>query len=79
MSAEELYEMLQQRPFTPIRLHISNGKTYDIRHPEMAIVAQSIVTVGLTGDNGNGRGIARGIIHCSLSHIVQVEPLGVEA
>jgi len=69
--------MLQQRPFMPIRLHISNGKSYDIRHPEMAIVAQSIVTVGLTGDNGSG--IAKGVIHCALSHIVQVKPLGVEA
>ncbi|MCI0335598.1 MAG: hypothetical protein L0228_20510 [Planctomycetes bacterium] len=77
MSAEELYEMLHERPFIPIRLHISNGKTYDIRHPETAIVAQSIVTVGLPGDNGSG--IARAVIHCSLSHIVQAEPLAVGA
>jgi hypothetical protein len=77
MNAEELYEMLRQRPFQPIRLHISNGKTYDIRHPEMAIVARSFVTIGLTGANGSG--IASGVIHRSLSHIVQVKPLVVEA
>lgn len=77
MSAEELYEMLRQRPFRPLRLHISNGKSNDIRHPEMAIVARPFVTVGLAGDNGSG--IARAVIHCSLSHIVQVEPLAVGA
>jgi len=77
MSADELYELLHQRPFMPLRLHLTGGTTYDIRHPEMAIVARSLVTVGLPGKNGGG--IADAVIHCALGHIVRVEPLGVDA
>ena len=34
MIAEDLLEILRRRPFRPLRLHMSDGTTYDIRHPE---------------------------------------------
>jgi len=73
MIAEELYELLHQQPFMPVRLHLTGGTIYEIRHPEMAIVAQSMITIGLPPKNGSG--IASGVIHCSLGHIVRVEPI----
>ena len=42
MRADELRELLDRRPFEPIRLHISSGQTVDIKHPEMAFVTQSL-------------------------------------
>jgi hypothetical protein len=71
MRADELKQFLIQRPFEPIRLHVSSGEHVDILHPEMAIVAKSLVAVGV-GENG---GVADHIVHYNLLHVVKIEPL----
>ena len=38
MTAEEPIELLAERPVKPLRLHLSDGRIRDIRHPEMAVV-----------------------------------------
>ena len=73
MTAEDLIELLEERPFRPLRLRLSDGRSYDIRHPEMAIVTPSIVAIGLSPDNASR--LAERVTHCSLSHIVEAEPV----
>jgi hypothetical protein len=73
MKAEHLIELLEERPFSPIRLHLSNGRTHEIRHPEMAIVSEEIVTIGLPPDETSL--LAERITYCSTSHIVEAEPI----
>jgi len=45
MYAEELLTYCRAIPFRPFRLVMNSGKTYDIRHPEMARVTLSAVYV----------------------------------
>ena len=45
MKTEELDEILAERPFIPIRLHMSNGRTHEIRHPELAIVGEDVIGI----------------------------------
>ena len=73
MTAEDLIELLEERPFTPLRLRLTDGRSYEIRHPEMAIVTPSIVAIGLT--QGDGTRLAQRITHCSVAHIVEAEPV----
>ena len=73
MKAEDLIELLEERPFSPIRLYLSDGRTHDVRHPEMAIVSEKIVTVGLTRDESFF--VADRITHCATAHIVEAEPM----
>jgi hypothetical protein len=73
MTAEDLIELLEERPFVPLRLRLSDGRSYDIRHPEMAIVTPSIVAVGLSRKKGSR--LADRVTHCAISHIVEVEPV----
>jgi hypothetical protein len=73
MKAEDLIELLEERPFSPIRLHLSNGRTHDVRHPEMAIVSEEIVTIGLPSDDSSL--VADRITHCATAHIVEAEPM----
>jgi hypothetical protein len=47
-----LVEALQARPFRPIRLYVSDGGTFDIRHPEMLMVGRHDAVVGLEGNGG---------------------------
>lgn len=46
MTPDELQRLLKRQPFPPIRLHIGNGRTLDVRHPEMAIVGEEVVAIG---------------------------------
>lgn len=74
MKAEELIEQLEERPFLPLRIHMSNGRTHDVRHPENAIVGEGVVALAVP-QNGNGLPRIRLI---SLAHINEVEavPMG---
>lgn len=72
MRQAELRETLRKHPFAPFRLHLSNGLTYDVRHPEMALLtSHSIHVVKLTK---SGRA-ADCVVQCDLIHVVAIEPL----
>ncbi len=73
MTQEDLIEILAERPFIPLRLHLSSGRTHVIRHPELAIVAENLVAIGLPRDEESN--IAERITHCSLAGVIEVEPL----
>lgn len=75
MTAEDLIELLEERPFVPLRLHLDDGRSYEIRHPEMAIVSTSLVAIGLPR-SGSSR-VAERITHCSLAHVVEAEPIEI--
>jgi hypothetical protein len=71
MKAEDLIEMLEERPFVPLLLHLSNGRTHEIRHPEMAIVSEELVTIGLPLSEESL--LADRVSFCATSHIVEAE------
>ena len=73
MRAEELRALLARRPFVPIRVYFTDGTTYDVKHPEMALLTRSTVEIGLEQQEGSG--IADQVVYCSLVHIVRVENL----
>ena len=75
MKAEELIELLEERPFVPIRLHMSNGRTHDVRHPEMAIVGEEVVALGVQRDDSERPRIRL----VSLSHVNEVEKISMNA
>ena len=73
MRAEELLQLVRHRPFIPMRLHMTDGETYEIRHPEMCLVQRQRVDVGLDPDPKSG--VLDRVEHLSLIHIVRVENL----
>jgi hypothetical protein len=73
MRPEELSELLRTRPFMPLRIHLTDGSQYDIRHPEMVIVLRQRVDIGVPFDLAAG--VAERVEHCSLLHVVRVEEL----
>ena len=48
----EQYAMLKRWPFEPFRICMSDGSTYEIRHPELVFVTRSDVLVGIGCQNG---------------------------
>jgi hypothetical protein len=71
MSPEALRNWLAKRPFEPFRVTASSGETYDVRHPEMAMVTMRELLVGV----GERDGIPARYKTLALLHVTAVEPL----
>ena len=74
MTVQTFRDLLTQRPFLPFRLVMSSGQTYEVRHPEMALLTRTDIPVGIDADEDN---VPARFIICSLLHVVTVEPLSV--
>jgi hypothetical protein len=71
MPLEELRDALGRQPFISMRLHLSDGRTFDLFHQEMAWVGRHFVVVGVRGPDGY-------LEHhdtIALVHVVRIEPL----
>ena len=73
MTLQTYRELLTQRPFRPFRLVMSSGVTYEVRHPEMAMLTRSDILVGV-GEADDGVPAVEFRI-CSLLHVTAIEPL----
>jgi hypothetical protein len=76
MTLQTYRELLTKRPFQPFRLVMSSGKTYEVRHPEMAMLTRTDLLVGV-GETDEG--VPADFRICSLLHVATIEPLGVSA
>jgi hypothetical protein len=47
MRPDDIHGLLHKRPFQPFRIRLSNGTTYDIRHPELVVVGRSTMFIGV--------------------------------
>jgi hypothetical protein len=74
MRAEEIRQHLDAEPFIPFRLCLSDGSSYEIQHPDQALVTTWSVEIGVPEQQPQSR-IYNRIAHCSLLHIVKVEKL----
>lgn len=64
-------EWMSARPFKPFRVVMSSGQSYDVRHPEMALLTRSQLLVGIDVEDG----VPAEFKMCSLLHVTAVEPL----
>jgi hypothetical protein len=74
MRPEDIRVFLRRQPFRPFRLALTDGRAYDVMHPELAMVGRSSMEVGLARPE-DPENIAERIVSISLLHIMQIEPL----
>ena len=72
MRADEIRAHLRRQPFRPIRVHISDGSSYEVPHPEFAFVSRNEVVIGL--DSGDDE-IPERSVYCDPIHITRIEPI----
>jgi hypothetical protein len=71
MTPDDFESVLKTQPFVPVRIHMSNGRTHEIRHPDNAIVSDEVVAIGVY-ENGSERPRIRLL---SLININEIEPV----
>ena len=67
MTNETVKEWLAKQPFEAFEIRMSNGVTYQVRHPEFAFVMKSNVVIG---DPESER-----VFVCALLHVASIETL----
>lgn len=72
MRPSNITEQLQRRPFKPFRIHLSDGSSYEVRHPEMALVTQATIAIAVDLANGD---VPEDMVLCDPRHITKLVPV----
>lgn len=78
MRPNDIYRHVHKRPFQAFRMTLTDGRVYEVRHPEMVMVGLSSVIIGFPADE-NGDPVFERAVDVSLLHIMQIEPLASSA
>ena len=73
MSRDDLKKRIDQRPFEPFRMIVTEGGNYEIRHPELCMVGKQAAVVGIAGDPHDTLFDTSVVV--DLLHIVRLEML----
>jgi hypothetical protein len=74
MDRAEMQRLLRQRPFQPFRVYVSDGRKYDVRYPDMNLLAESYINIGIPDETGP-RPLCDHTEYVRLDRIVRTEPL----
>ena len=75
ISPVEFSRRLDQKPFTPFNVRLTNGLVHFIRHPEQAIVTGRSAYIGLPLTDSDVEIVEDGHALVSLLHVVQIDPI----
>lgn len=74
MAPQDIWRTVRRRPFEPFRLTLTEGSTYEIKHPEFCMVTVSSVIIGLQPTDDPDP-LAQRKVEIDVSHVVKLEPL----
>ena len=72
MSPDRILDHLRRQPFRPIRIYLSEGSSYEVAHPELALVTRREVVIALPEAEG---ALPDRSVFCDPLHITRIEPI----
>jgi hypothetical protein len=75
MTSADLQKLVGQKPFVPLRLHVSDGTVHDVRSQELIWVGtgMAVLVVPLHDQGSADKPLIEPTVHIDLRHIVKVE------
>ncbi|MFH1920828.1 MAG: hypothetical protein ABIP48_13170 [Planctomycetota bacterium] len=74
MRPEDLRQFLRHEPFRPFRVTLTDGRTYDIRHPELVAMGRSSLIIGFPAPD-DPEPVYDDYVVVSLLHVMQAQPV----
>jgi hypothetical protein len=71
-TAKAIKDLMNKHPFTPFRLHLSGGSSYEVVNHDAALVFRNFVEIGVNPDPD---GILEKPVRCAIIHISRIEDL----
>jgi hypothetical protein len=75
VTPDELLRLLRKRPFEPFRVHLTDGRVFDIRYPELNLVGMTFFDIGIP-EEGVEDPFGDRAVNVPLDRISWIEPLG---
>ena len=72
MRPAQILAHLRKQPFAPIRVSLSDGSSYEVRHPEMAAVSRAELVIGLELAEDD---VPDRFAYCDPVHVTRIEPI----
>ena len=73
MRPDDVRDFVNKRPFQPFRITLTDGRSYEVRHPELAMVGRSEILIGVPAPDESEPVYDR-LVTVSLIYIMQIEP-----
>jgi hypothetical protein len=77
ITAQDVRDLLAQRPFEPFRIVTSSGQHYDIPHSDFVFVTKRTLKIGTPkaeGDNDPDGAHVVSILHVTALEVIQTKP-----
>lgn len=74
MRTNDPLDFVKRQPFEPFRVTLTDGRTFDVHHPELTMVGKSAVAIGIPASDEQGPVYDR-LVTVSLLHVMQIEPI----
>lgn len=75
MNLDKLRERLRRQPFKPFRVHLSDGKSYDVLHPEMLLITKTWLVIAVFDEGVKSDDYPDREVHVSPMHVTATEDL----
>ena len=69
MIAQDFLNLLKTKPFVPFRIIATDGRSYDVHHPDQIIVTLTFLVLPHPSENE----IPEHVEHLAISHILRTE------
>jgi hypothetical protein len=79
MTCEEARKHLWREPFQPVRVRLSDGRTFDIVHPNLALAAEAMLLIGIPAPDDPDPWVADRQVWVQWAEVAGVEPLSPSA
>jgi len=76
VTALQIRKRLNETPFRPFRIHLSDGSSHDVPNHDAAFVSRQGVEVGIDQDEHS---IPGRVVFCAMLHISRIEDLSAQA
>ncbi len=70
MTAEQLRQRINEHPFRPFRLTLSDGRALDVPNHDVALVKKNTIEIGTNLDADSW---AQKYVECAILHITSIE------
>ena len=71
-TANQIKDRMEEKPFRPFRIKMSNGEAYDIKNHDAAWVLRNAIEIGMDPD---AEGFVSNTRRCAILHIASIEDL----
>lgn len=75
MNPQDLRVHLRKQPFVPFIVRLTDGRAFQVLHPDFMIVSRTEVVIGVAEESAGADELPYRFAFCDPLHVVSIEPI----